>query len=583
MAKDFISVKNIAELMGSRVCPQQGRFTQAELERYRADPVEYAEQELKIFTLTPVQKDILRSLVIPPYRTMVKSGHSVGKTMVAAVAVNWRYDCFDPGVVISTAPTDRDVKDLLWAEIRAQRLAAGLPMDFIGDVAPEMRTGPQHYAKGYTARGGVSFQGRHPEYLFFVFDEAMGVANPFWVSTETMFKSDPEHGWLVIFNPTDVTSIAYQEEGKGELVNKHTGLPTLSDDPDAEFKSKWNVFTMSALDHPNITGEGAQIKAAVSMSQVDTWVKDWCDPLRPQDEHLATDIEWPLGSNRWWRPGPEFMSRVQGVWPSEGTTSVWKDSLWEVCAKPILAATFPLDEWPVLGVDLSNTSGVTAMHDRWGPYSLRHLEANGWSGPRKKGEVIQRCRELAELVNRAMEQAGRQTRCVPTQIRVNIDDAVGGRDLVGHLQEAGYNACSINASTVDGVDLRKYPKMRSMLWFQTVKKAEAGFVKFGLLPKRQIVELKLQAMAPEWQLDGAGRRVVEEKPRTEERLGRSPDGLDAANLCWHDTNFVAPSAIDVQRLTVQERFAQQHDEQPQVYGHGPMMGRTRRGIFGQGR
>lgn len=582
MAKDSISLTEMAAAMADRAHSRKGRFSAATLERYRLDPVEYAQEELKIETLTPVQKDILRSLVVPPYRTMVKSGHNVGKTMIAAVAVNWRYDCFDPGAVISTAPSDRDVKDLLWAEIRTQRQRAGIPTDFIGDVAPEMRSSVQHYAKGYTARGGVSFVGRHPEYLFFAFDEAGGVRAEFWVTTETMFKSDPEHGWIVILNPTDVTSIAYQEEHKGEWVGED-GLPAQPDDTNAVWRPKWNTFTMSALDHPNITGIGPQIKAAVSRSQVDVWVKDWCDSLRPNDERLATDIEWPVGSGRWWRPGPEFQSRVLGQWPSEGTRSVWSDSLWEACARPILAAQFPLDQWPEIGMDLGSTSGVTALHGRWGCYSVSHLEANGWSGPRKKGEVIQLCRELTDLVNRALEQAGKQTRCTPMDIRIKIDDAVGGRDLVGHLQELGYNAVDINASTTEGVDLRKYPKMRSQLWFQTVKKGEAGLVKFGLLPKRQIVELKLQAMAPEWQLDGAGRRVVEEKPKTEERLGRSPDGLDSVNLSYLDTNFVAPSPIEVQRLTVMERFEQAQHEDRTPQRHGTMFGGRRRGIFGQGR
>lgn len=584
-AKDSVSIKEFGDLFASRAQPKRGRFTDAELERYRADPVEYAEQELKIDTLTDVSKEILRSLVIPPYRTLVKSGHNVGKTHLMAVAVNWRYDCFDPGAAITTAPSERDVKDLLWAEIRQQRRFAGCPMNFIGDVAPEMRTGENHYAKGYTARGGVSFQGRHPEYLFFAFDEAAGVRAEFWTTTETMFKSDQAHGWMVILNPTDVTSIAYQEEHKGEWVGAD-GLPALPDNPDAVWRPKWNVFTMSAMDHPNITGVGRPIKAAVSRSQIDVWVKDWCDPLRPNDERLVSDFEWPEGSGRWWRPGPEFQSRVLGIWPSEGTRSVWSDALWEACAKPLLTANFPLDQWPEIGVDLGNTSGVTSIHARWGAYSTHHVEANGWSGPRKKGEVVSLCRELADMVNRAMEQAGRQTRCMPTDIRIKIDDAVGGRDLVGHLQEMGYNAVDINSSTVDGVDVRKYPKMRSQLWFQTVKKAEAGFVRFGLLPKRVLVELKLQAMAPEWQLDGAGRRVVEEKPKTEERLGRSPDGLDSCNLAFLDTNFVAPTPIEVHRLTVQERFEQSRDlseemgRGPQRFG--PERGR-RRGLFGQGR
>ena len=48
---------------------------------------------------------------------MVKSGHSVGKTFLAAWIVNWFYDSHPASITISTAPTKRDVCDLLWKEI----------------------------------------------------------------------------------------------------------------------------------------------------------------------------------------------------------------------------------------------------------------------------------------------------------------------------------------------------------------------------------------------------------------------------------------------------------------------------------
>src|SRR5216684_444349 len=82
----------------------------AKARTYETDPVAYAEQVLGITTLWDVQKDVLRSLLVPPCRVLVASGHDVGKTFVAALALNWWYDTFNPGVVISTAPSSREVK-----------------------------------------------------------------------------------------------------------------------------------------------------------------------------------------------------------------------------------------------------------------------------------------------------------------------------------------------------------------------------------------------------------------------------------------------------------------------------------------
>ena len=112
---------------------------------YRDDPCGYAREILKV-NLTPDQSDILRALTQAPGRVKVNSGHSVGKTFLAAVAVSWWFDTRDPGVVITTAPTERDVVDLLWTEVRLQRARAGLPSRFAGPRAPEMFDHDGHWA-----------------------------------------------------------------------------------------------------------------------------------------------------------------------------------------------------------------------------------------------------------------------------------------------------------------------------------------------------------------------------------------------------------------------------------------------------
>lgn len=245
---------------------------------YPDDPVGYARNILGIKELWCEQEDILRSLLKPPFRALVKAGHSVGKTFLAAIAVNWWYDSFNPGVVISTAPDQRAVCDLLWAEIRIQRQRVGL--GGLMPVAPEMRSGPGHYAKGFTAVSGTSFQGRHPEKLLIVFDEAVGVDQVFWDTTSTMFKPEPGFAWLAIFNPTSTACQAFIEDNS----------------TDHEGRAKWHQFTLDCLLHPNIVeyqpGVKPRIPAAVTFAQVDQWVQQWCEAIPPH-EATAADIFWP--------------------------------------------------------------------------------------------------------------------------------------------------------------------------------------------------------------------------------------------------------------------------------------------------
>lgn len=204
---NVLQIRRRIEAIRARLDQREGEWT-----KYPHDPVGYARNVLKIKTIWERQAEIARALLKPPHKVMVRSGHNVGKTFLAAWIVNWWFDSFDPGVVISTAPRQMDVVDLLWKEVRMQRQRAGLPNCFIGPRAPEMYTAPNHYAKGYTASRGESFQGRHDAKMLFVFDEATGVDPMYWTTTKTMFKPEEGHAWLTILNPTDTTSQAYLEE-----------------------------------------------------------------------------------------------------------------------------------------------------------------------------------------------------------------------------------------------------------------------------------------------------------------------------------------------------------------------------------
>lgn len=496
--------------------------------KYENDPVGYAREVLREEPWS-VQCEILNALQQPPYRVMVKSGNGPGKSWTASTAINHWYDTIVPSVAITTAPTDRDVKDVLWKTVRTQRSRAGLSNDFIGPSAPEMRNAPDHYAKGFTSRGGDSFKGRHDRRMLFVFDEAIGIARDIWIATDTMFHPDGGHSWLVLFNPTDPTSFAHAQEHE----------------VDAHGNPKWNVFTLSCLDHPNVVEKREVIPGAVTYLKIAALVAEFCDPIHESDR-TATDIEW---EGRWYRPSPEFESNVLGRWPTQGSASVWSDALWESAAAPIPPSApiqVPDGVLPEIGIDNAGPGkDMFDLHSRWGPWSIRHESYNGWMMPRKLGRIKELCAELVELVNRSRPSGG--AHAVARQVRIKIDDANSGGDLVAMLRADGYNAVGIHPQRTEGVNLLKYPDMRSQLWFSTPKQAGMGLVKLGRLPKKDLALLKAQAMAPAWWLDQAGRRCVEPKEITMEKLGRSPDGMDSVNLAYLALESAVAKWIDVPR------------------------------------
>ncbi len=496
---------------------------------YPNDPVGYARDVLGL-TLWSELEDILRAMLVYPHRVLVKSGHGTGKTLCAAISTNWFYDSFNPSLVITTAPTKRDVCDLLWKEVRTQRDRAGLKSDFIGPGAPEMRSASDHYAKGYTAGKSVSFQGRHDARMLFIFDEAAGVAPSFWETTKTMWKPELGHIWLAILNPTDTTTQAYLEDNS----RARDGKPA------------WNVFSLSCLDHPNIRAELAgvapPVPAAVSKSQIDGWVTDWCNPITAE-EATVTDIQWPPGG-AWFRPGPQFESRCLGRWPSSGNKGVWNDSLWQSCTtlngKPRIHP-MPLNDLPQLGCDVARFgSDNSAICVRWGDTVLYLQSANGWAITQTAGRLVALAREYAGLVTKL--RGATRAPCKAEELLIKVDDSGVGGGVVDILSEQGFNVVGVNAGD-RAMDSYGYPNKRSELWFMLAERARLGRLALGKLDRESLHGLKSQAMAPEWKQDAAGRRVVEMKDVTKEKIGRSPDEMDCVNLAFHESTLFDPPPV----------------------------------------
>lgn len=457
-------------------------------ERYRNDPLAYAREVLKVSWWAKQQEVALACR--QHRRVMVKAGHGVGKTMLSAGLVNHHFDCFIPSIALTTAPTQAQVVDLLWKEVRAQRhgRVGLLPK------APRMETTPDHYAAGYTARDADSFQGRHEKDLLIVFDEAVGVDAPFWDSAEGML-SGPDCRMLAIFNPTDTTSRAYAEEQSG----------------------RWHVITISCLDHPNIEaelkGEPAPYPSAVRLSYVQDALEHWAKRITPE-EAKPTDVEFPPGSGEWYRPGPLFEAKVLGRWPSS-TEGVWNEALWNLClmARPLGGGS------PEIGCDVARDGDdFTSIHVRLGKCSIHHERHNGWKTNETAGRLKQLC-----------QQYGTKHGTDPKRVKVKIDDDGVGGGVVD--QKDGYRFIPVGAGC-KAKKPEKYRNRRNELWFDVAERAEESGVDLSRMDAETMVLLKQQAMAPKWRLDSAGRREVEPKAETKKKIKCSPDDMDALNLAY---------------------------------------------------
>ena len=222
-------------------------------------------------TLWWKQEDVLDA-VMRERRVAVKSGNGLGKDFTAAVAVLWYLHCHDPAIVLSTAPTFRQVRHVLWRQIhRLHRGAA----DTLGGTMLDTRweLAEDRYALGLSADGADQFQGFHCPNVLVVVDEAEGVHEEIYEAVDSVMTSQNPK-LLLIGNPTSTSGPFHR------AFHEESGI--------------YETITISALDSPNVQKGRVEIPG-------------------------LTTAEWVEERRKVWRENSDlFRSRVLGEFPKRG-------------------------------------------------------------------------------------------------------------------------------------------------------------------------------------------------------------------------------------------------------------------------
>ena len=183
----------------------------------------------------------------------VKSGNGLGKDFTAAVAILWFMHTRRPAIVISTAPTFRQVRNILWRQIHALHRRAA---ETLGGVLLDTRweLGDDRYALGLSAAGADQFQGFHCENILVVVDEAEGVADAIYEGIESVMTT-PNARLLLIGNPTTTSG------GFHRAFHREAGI--------------YETVTISALESPNVRAGRVVIPGLTTAEWVDERRRVW--------------------------------------------------------------------------------------------------------------------------------------------------------------------------------------------------------------------------------------------------------------------------------------------------------------------
>ena len=460
--------------------------------QYFADkPVDFINNVLGDF-LWSKQIDVVEA--VRDYRRVaVHSCHSTGKSFIAGRIVTWFVTTGGVGdtIVVTTAPTMRQVKAILWKEIRRAVKAGELP----GDLnLTEWKVNDELVAFGQKPSDWdpTAFQGIHALRVLVILDEAAGVPETIWDASSSLVSNEQSR-ILAIGNPDDPTSKFARVCRPG---------------------SGWHVIHVGWKDtpnHPDSTEEIPDRLRQLLISQ--TWV-----------DEVAKD---------WGEDSPKFISKVLGLFPEDAVGGVVPLSYLIRCAAP---RSYPeADLFPVeLGVDVGAGGDFTSIRERRG-----RMVGRVWRDHSKDTMTV------VGLVVRAIQETG--AGCV------KVDEIGIGRGVTDRLIElrsespltgvsAVHNAQIIGVNVgLAAIDPTRFPKLRDQIWWDLGRDLSRDMVwDFSSLDEEDRDSLFGQLIAPKWKPDSSGRVKVEPKSETKKLIGRSPDDADALLLAF----YTPPAVIE---------------------------------------
>jgi len=471
--------------------------------QYRDKPVEFARDVLGVHAWEHPHKggfgkhgqgDLLRAVVQHP-RVSARSGHKTSKSCSAACIALWWYCTRREARVVITAPTDRQVRKVIWREIRARVRAAGLQDQIV--VPKDPGTGVQaedgREIFGFSASDPDAFSGISGAELLYIIDEAPGVKEEIFEAIEG--NSAGGARWLMLGNPTQPV---------GTFADSH-------------HKHRKLYLTLH-IDSRDAAEFGGGIPGLAT--------KEWCE---------RAERKWGLKSAL-------HDVRVKGAFAQEGTRNVISLALVER-AKVAFESTNYFGRL-VIGLDVAREGD-----DETVIMPVR--------GKKTYSPEFMREEHGLELILRGAdgEQIAQQVRAVAMAlrdkhfdgadpIRVNIDViGVGASpyDAMCYHHRDVLSPCAVNAGHAAD-DEEQYVNLRAQLHFALADWFREG----GAIHDDE--DLDTDLMAAEYGFDVRHRLKVERKEDIKKRLGRSPDRSDALALAVYGGDYEMPDLDGFDRL-----------------------------------
>lgn len=471
--------------------------------RYVTDPVAFIEQGLGE-TLWSKQREILYSLR-DNKRTAVPACHAPGKSFIAARAVAWWVSSHPAGTaqVVTTATTFRQVRNILWNEVRKVATKHNLPGEVLS-VEWQLAGGIVAYGLSSGANNEASIQGIHAPHLLVVVDEAGGIPTTTGQALEALMTGDHTR-LLAIGNPsTEADSTWFERICHSDL---------------------YNVIKISAYDTPAYTGEETG------------WCHS-CPPISPAhkveshlvDKSWVEDVLSEYGSE-----SPFAEARIHARFPKTFANRVIPLTWAEESLNNENPASSPFVR---LGVDIASDGGDEMVVARADGFRVSIVHKS--SGAENQNAVDVARTIMAEIKKAEAIHANRKL-SQPVVVKI---DAIGVGWGVTSLLQTWFNEGKHKSTIVPvkvgerALDSGKFTNQRAEMWWTGRELLEPVTDSLGNTIQQVRLEVDNKTIAqlgsPAYKSDSSGRIAIEKKTEMKNRGIGSPDRAEAVLLALYE-------------------------------------------------
>lgn len=215
-------------------------FIAERIKLYRKNPVLFA-NEVVCFTPDEWQSGVLMDVATAP-KVSVRSGQGVGKTSIEAVIALWFLSCFPMSRVVATAPTARQLNDVLWAELSKWISKSPLLKALLKWTKTKVEVrgySERWFATARTATTAENMQGFHEDNMLFIIDEASGVSDEI-IEAILGTLSGKNNKLLMCGNPTKTSGVFFDSHNRDRALFKTYRVSSL----DCPRTNKENINAM---------------------------------------------------------------------------------------------------------------------------------------------------------------------------------------------------------------------------------------------------------------------------------------------------------------------------------------------------